>query len=682
MAKPVIRVLLYTDDLSRVRDTGNLALGVDHLIRHLKANESPFAVIEPQLISRNTGPNPADHARVRLTAALLKDFDQVWFFGVHQKNKSPYSLESPGAGGPRSELEPDEILALQNWMSVDPQNGWPGIGTLMAGDHANPPPDIVLPPGSDDFCPPLDHETFLGLGRAIGKGVPRAGELRKWEGPPTHCLEDNFNTQFLPSGGDLNLPQHQSDANPQQLILPRFDAQGNPSPMGQPHELFRGSDGKWIEVFPDHDHEGALVIPKSFPETVWPATQTFQPKPQVIARSIDHRTGQCLNILSAYNGDAVRRGRIVADSSWHHYFNANLESLSADDPSPAARQIGEYYRNLAFWLSPLSKRLQIGHEMLRWLANHPLMLEQAGSGIRNVGRLAVSLVSGLLTGCQLQELLVAACPAGLNQRVRRFVFPKPTEPRQLPSTQVLLGAALTEYFFEVSRSKDGLRDIDSQLPSIVERGVVNAFRSNTVALIKLAVESASLFKALPTASLSPQIQNVLESLWSLSPDNLLSERSTSMIFFFTLTLDRTHESELVFLELIEDDSTCKPVEGISVCKLSGQLDTIQQPGESHAVRGAKIPIDADHAYIAIEFQFRNVRIVASGIKSRTDISTRFFAFRLGAKEPMVSPLPTPDARIEPTVRIDPSDGDTGTGTGTTTFVDSSREGSQDKAKSS
>ena len=155
-------------------------------------------------------------------------------------------------------------------------------------------------------------------------------------------------------------------------------------------------------------------------------------------------------------------------------------------------------------------------------------------------------------------------------------------------------------------------------------------------------------------------------------------------FFYTLTLDKNHQSELCFLSLFEDPSTCGTVGPgpITVCKLWGELNTTSS--ESFRVRGSKIPIDADSAYVTIEFRFRNVRIIATGILIRSNLFTRFFAFRPGAiAEPLISPVAsTQDDAAAPLVRINPADGDTGTGTGTQTLVNpTSTEGAEGKAES-
>ena len=144
-------------------------MGIRELRRHIAAHQPAFASIRITLVSRNSDVN--HHAGHLLHDELAKkDYDEVWFFGIHQKNKEPFMLGIPGGGGPRSELETAERddLSVRMGVSADPRAT--GIGILMAGDHANPPPHIIPPSGPGQLCPPnVDHETFLGLGRALGK---------------------------------------------------------------------------------------------------------------------------------------------------------------------------------------------------------------------------------------------------------------------------------------------------------------------------------------------------------------------------------------------------------------------------------------------------------------------------------------------------------------------------------
>jgi len=240
MEKPSIRVLIYTDDPNKIREDGNF--GIREFRRQLAAHPPAFANIDLRpVISRNSGPHLNQHADRRIDTELNQNpnspYHEVWFFGLHQIKKDQYRFQFPGGGGPRSEFDKDEVAALEEWMRVDPANGSKGIGVLVAGDHANPPPDQQPISGATKFCPPsLDHKTFLSLGRALGIKIPRAQFLRIWEGPPTHCEEDSFNTLFP--------PPNEIDPIPQQLILPRFDQYGNPSPTGEPHNVFRGKIGR------------------------------------------------------------------------------------------------------------------------------------------------------------------------------------------------------------------------------------------------------------------------------------------------------------------------------------------------------------------------------------------------------------------------------------------------------
>lgn len=656
-----IRILIYTDDPKRVREGG--PFGIRELRKHLAAHRPAFADVQVSLVSRNS--DAAHHADQRLDDELQKgNYDQVWFFGIHQANKPEFELIFPGGGGPHSELEPDEIAELTLRMSVASQPGASGIGILVAGDHANPPPDIPLPSGPGMLCPEgVDHETFLGLGRALGKHIPRAGELRKWEGPPTHCPEDSFNTQFLPHGGDLQDPSNQADANPQPLILETFDSGGNPSPVGKPHDLFRGRNGKWIQVLPDHDHEGGVVLPRDFPTETWPVGGHFQPRPQVIAYGTDRRTGRRLKILAAYDGDPASVGRILSDSSWHHYFNINLNSLSANPPqSPASDQIGQLFSNMAVWLSPRSKRQAMGVAMIDWLATHPLMLEQAGSGALNTGRLATSLLFQAASSCEIHELLVALCPDSLRERVPKFVFPATTEVDQFPSAELLLGSILGEYF--ANRINQDVQESHEARLSIIARGFMNAFALNAMAVGSVAYDSFGNLFALSAVSTRDSI--AMEVLKTLKTGELISERKTTMndikreSWFYTLNLDKNGDEEEFTLILDLNSADCETLgPALKVCKVSGTLKS--KVPEVFEVTGTRIfTFTQPLSVINLKVKFRKVKLVISGvIDSDNELLSRFFAH---------APEGVASSTLLPPGSVDPDEGDTGTGTGTQTLL--------------
>lgn len=614
-------------------------------------------------MSRNS--DAEHHADHLLHEELAKrDYDQVWFFGLHQINKTPFTLGVPGGGGPRSELEKSETddLSVRMRVAADPRAI--GIGVLIAGDHANPPPTMQLPPGPTRLCPPdVDHKTFLGLGRALGKHVLRGGELRNWEGPPTHCSEDSFNTQYLPHGGDLSDPSNQHDFDPQPLELARFDLQGNSSAAGQPHKVFMGKNGKWIEVLPDHDHEGAVQLPQSLPIDKWPRSQYVQPEPQIIAYGLDRRTGTLLNILAAYNGDAANAGRIVSDSSWHHYFNINLKNLSADMPqSPAADQIGQLFSNLAVWLAPRNKRRAMGVEMVHWLANHPMMIEYAASGAISIGRFALSQALQVATGCEVQELLIALAPNGLRESSKNIIFKPPNELSPFPSMELLLGSILHEYFVVIGRGEEVPRD----LSGVLQRGFENSFWLNASANLGTAFDSLTRLLPFVGDSRSSETRAALAALEGPHFNKLVTaERRTLMEpdqredWFYTMRLDKNCAMESFTLTLFSNPAHCQQIgpHGLRLCRLHGEL--VASPRERYTVVGTRLTT-AQGFVMALEFPFRRVRVMATGVETGDGFTSLFIAHDRDT-----------NAGVEElTARVDPDSGDTGTGTGTQTLLES------------
>jgi hypothetical protein len=123
------------------------------------------------------------------------------------------------------------------------------------------------------------------------------------------------------------------------------------------HELFRNPDSAsgWIELFPSHPHEGAVVVP--------PGEDA-----RVIATATSLATGRPFNLAVAFESRADdqghRLGRGVAESSFHHFADYNWdtsrrppsfvtepEGQGMRNDAHARADIRRYVRNLAFWLS-------------------------------------------------------------------------------------------------------------------------------------------------------------------------------------------------------------------------------------------------------------------------------------------------------------------------------------------
>ena len=402
--KPTIKILLYTDDPYAISEGTNL-LGLSSMIERLMAHQPAFANLSVKWRSRSS--SSEHHADNKLDVVMAEEikktgepFDEIWFFGLHQANTESFSL-GVFRGGPESELDAQEVEALEKWMKLE--NGSGGGGVLMTGDHNNPaPPNLIQSTNgrvAQTAVQTIEAPELLGLGRALGRWVPRAGALRKWEGPPSAQSGQNLST--------LASTEFQTDRVPQQLIHERVNDAGEPDPLGQPHPLFFYQPRTFINVFPDHRHEGQLVIPDVLDEDVWPTGPTGQPKPCVVAYGTDARNGERVNLVTAYDGDRAGVGRIVADSSWHHYVNMNL--MGFPHPAPVnsnSDKIGQFYGNLAVWLAPKHKRRQMAEAMYLELGDFTQLMEPQSESIQT-GEVAYSLLERAASACEVHELLRA-----------------------------------------------------------------------------------------------------------------------------------------------------------------------------------------------------------------------------------------------------------------------------------
>src|SRR5215217_3174231 len=112
---PTIKILFYTDDPQvALSERPGEFLGIGSMDQRLHAHAPAFARLETTLVNRNS----VAHADNKLDAVLDRErFDEIWFFGIHQANIGRFSV---GAfrGGPNSELDANEIAALERWMSA------------------------------------------------------------------------------------------------------------------------------------------------------------------------------------------------------------------------------------------------------------------------------------------------------------------------------------------------------------------------------------------------------------------------------------------------------------------------------------------------------------------------------------------------------------------------------------
>ncbi|MFL6098571.1 MAG: hypothetical protein ACJ71T_01295 [Actinomycetales bacterium] len=445
--RPTVKILFYTDS-NLVDFNAGLDFGVDHLRDILRTQSSFYAQFDIDLVNRHSG----GHANHKLTAALLNGYDQLWIFGVLQCNQQ---------GLPENELTAAEVADLRAWMDA-------GGGVLITGDHSNP-----RPPDADSALDP-----YLNLGRAIGRGVPRAGELRRWEGLPDASFVNNHNTQVPDFIRDINDLALQEDSLPQHLILSKYGV-GWELPYFRrryrPHPLFCGRSGP-IDAFPDHMHEGQLEIPTNLPNAAWPVGPGGQPEPEVVASGTDKRNGRVYGVTTAYDGSLANVGRIVADSTWHHYFNVNLRGFALG--STVLARISEFYGNLAVWLSPPAKRSQMRCWIWWYLAVHPAVLMVTRHPYFVIGSTALDVLGREAGQCVITEM---GWPWPVLE-VERHKFPWPPE-------EVLFGSVISEYHAVFDRATE---DRTHELPdreAIVRRGVERAVEAHVSDLTE-ALEAA------------------------------------------------------------------------------------------------------------------------------------------------------------------------------------------------
>jgi hypothetical protein len=280
------------------------------------------------------------------TSTNLQNYDVIWLFGYEGWNGAPNPNHSP--------ISPTEVDAIHNFMDS-------GGGVFATGDH-------------------------YGMGSFMCGKIPRVGTMRKWfgravdqpAGYPAQAM-DWSNTAVTsvnrppvstPTSSTNPLPLDPNDptknradttqrnpettgAAPDTANVFQFDDQSDSLPQtlsfpgGIVHPIRQGQNGP-LSQFPDHMHEGEVVTPASpIDPTEYPSEGGYQPLPAIIATggivpnhatNVDGSTceqnnfttdqtytaGGTIGILCAYDGRAANKGRIVTDSSWHHYLDINL----------------------------------------------------------------------------------------------------------------------------------------------------------------------------------------------------------------------------------------------------------------------------------------------------------------------------------------------------------------------
>lgn len=307
------------------------------------------------------------------TPVTVANYDQIWLFGRHTNSAS--------------DLRVAEIEVIARFMNA-------GGGVFATGDHGS-------------------------IGNPMCGRLPRIRRMRDWASVPMGGEADmavavnRIDTVVDPGANNLYEFEDQGDAIPQR-IFPHYRvvADGATRWKATIHPLLRlpgapafrdGSSGNAnftldIDVLPDHPHEsvchavtspallgatysvggGSTMSFAEFPASAaTPATRVPAElvasgvsggrsvwngvwKPPVTPRMFGLVSAWDGRLAARYPGQTQRPGRIVCDSTWHHYVNVNLDGMgsfagSVFTPNANLRKIYAYYRNIQAWLQPANR---------------------------------------------------------------------------------------------------------------------------------------------------------------------------------------------------------------------------------------------------------------------------------------------------------------------------------------
>jgi hypothetical protein len=430
----------------------------------------------------------------------IDNFDQVWFFGdwpggvANDPTVGDDVINNPEY----SPLSDDELRIVAEWMGR-------GGGVFATGDHSL-------------------------LGASMCYRIPRVRTMRKWtraQGVPSFGGEDRHESFVrVPGGGPV---AWEGDRWPQQ-IFPVYRQPGPSTLFGEfPHPVLCGQYGV-IDTFPDHMHEGGVIedddvelnrpldipgfqgaeYPVAQPEViaaaapgVGPHVFGVQPRPQVIAHGLTTSVEAepfRFGLISVYDGDPVKVGRVVVDSTWHHWLSLNLVGFRAEAPG-YYRRMQDYYRNVGLWLATPGQRAS----MLFAATWGALVGKQPGLfsrflGLWDLGERALDVIGRTAPQCIVSELVATflvnpgETVAGESRRpTGRFTPPMTKMVNQAIVGGIGLSLVDLAHHHIVERAHGRVTEIDRQ--SIRDRGL-SGVADGQRALIAALDEFGAAFGAL------------------------------------------------------------------------------------------------------------------------------------------------------------------------------------------
>lgn len=346
------------------------AFGVARVVRLLRENAVGCKRFAVDLAVRDSGilvinnspaPNQPRYDNFRFDhqedgAPILDRYHQVWCFGFRPGNDAGPDGNITASGSiPATDAE---LRALTRWMNE--RKG----GLLAMGDH--------------DY-----------LGASMCHRIPRIRSMRRWTNaqgvPPIGGLGDadthlRHDTNQPATPGQLSGTETipflvQEDAVPQRIEWSPWivNWQSVFVRKARPHPVLCHPTLGPIDVMPDHPHEGWCYETEEIDLTAgfsfdgysgdeYPQVGGERPAPTVIAYGNTTPNPPYLlakgpsprkrfGMISVYDGHRADVGRVVTDSTWHHWFDENVQAIEAAGGDNWAK-ISRYYLNVAVWLTP------------------------------------------------------------------------------------------------------------------------------------------------------------------------------------------------------------------------------------------------------------------------------------------------------------------------------------------
>lgn len=456
-----VRILMYAD--GSVHFNGGPFLGLQYVKTLLESRAFYYVDFDVATAHRDgSDPSASIAGAKKLTDLdILNKYDEIWFFGI---NSVP-------------NLSAAEVTLLDQFMAA-PKNG----GVLITGDHGD-------------------------LGKGITGQITRAGKMRRFPAPDAVPNIWNTTLEDGPDPGSTFDFNDQSDDRPQTIRYKRY-ALGSPYVFRnryRPHPVLCGPKGP-VTVFPDHQHEGEAIAPvPAAADPAWPSKAGHQELPEVIAwgrikdpAAINH--GKEIGLVSAYNGHNVDLGRILADSTWHHWFDINLTGI-LPTPSPyagydataagqaALKQIDTYFLNCGVWLAPPDR--QAAMRSAAWwsiLWSDRIVELPLNASILYLGEEAIDALGLRASRCTVSEWILDL-PI-FKEKIPRWEWPQIVEKFQLvdlPLEQFIAGGILRELARELGPHNAQLQFPQKapsarQIEALIHKGAEEGFAAMSKAL--------------------------------------------------------------------------------------------------------------------------------------------------------------------------------------------------------